>query len=293
MSERSDAREDAPTVKQLLQDATEVLEASAEASDNSGLDAEILLCWCLDCNRSWLYTWPERVLDESAVERFRALIERRRNGVPVAYLTGEREFWSLALKATPDTLIPRPATEALVEQALALPLPARARVLDLGTGTGAVALALAKERLGWEITAVDRVSEAVDLARDNARMLGLEQVAFLVSDWFEGLEEGDWDLIVSNPPYVAENDPHLERGDVRHEPRLALAAGVDGLDAIRAIIAEAGDWLAPEGWLALEHGYDQQLAVADCLRRAGFHDLKLVRDLAGQPRVVAGRGGGR
>ena len=277
------------TVREALQQAVNQLESSLFNSDTPRLDAELLLAHALGRSRTWLYTWSDKPLEQGELESFFALVERREAGEPVAYLVGEREFWSLPLKASPETLIPRPATETLVEQVLTLPMPQQAKVLDMGTGTGAIALALASERPDWEVVAVDCVPEAVELARENARALGLAGVSFQVSDWFADLEDGDWDLIVSNPPYIAEDDPHLEQGDVRHEPRSALSAGFDGLDAIRVIVAEAADWLAPDGWLVLEHGFDQQNAVADCMRRAGFHDLRLVRDLAEQPRVVAGR----
>ncbi|TDT38457.1 [protein release factor]-glutamine N5-methyltransferase [Halospina denitrificans] len=280
------------TIESLLADATESLEGSGTATPR--LDAELLLCHQLDCTRTRFMTWPEQKVSPEDSEAYRALVVKRCEGLPIAYITGESEFWSLPLATSPDTLIPRQDTETLVEQALLLPLPDDARVLDLGTGTGAVALALGSERYGWDVTGSDASPAAIALARRNGEALGLPGVTFVESDWFSDLEPGRWDLIVSNPPYVAEGDEHLEQGDLRFEPHSALVAGADGLDAIRLIAREAPAHINPWGWLLLEHGYEQAEAVVDLLGEAGFRDLFSRRDLTGRFRVTGGRwpGGG-
>ena len=280
------------TLESLLAQATESLENAATATPR--LDAELLLCHQLDCSRTRFMTWPQQKVRPEDAEAYRAMVARRCEGHPIAYITGECEFWSLPLATSPDALIPRQDTETLVEQALLLPLPEDARVLDLGTGTGAIALALGSERYGWDVTGSDAASAAVELARRNGRSLGLPGVTFVESDWFRDLGPGRWDLIVSNPPYVAEGDEHLEQGDLRFEPHAALVAGADGLDAIRLIAREAPDRINPWGWLLVEHGYEQAEAVVDLLGEAGFRDLFSRRDLTGHFRVTGGRwpGGG-
>ncbi|SEI67396.1 [protein release factor]-glutamine N5-methyltransferase [Azotobacter beijerinckii] len=221
--------------------------------------------------------------------RFAADLARRRAGEPVAYILGRQGFWSLDLEVAPATLIPRPDTELLVETALAL-LPATpAAVLDLGTGTGAIALALAAERPAWRLTGVDRVGEAVALAERNRRRLGLGNADFLQSDWFSALDGRRFDLIASNPPYIATDDPHLVLGDVRFEPASALVAGADGLDDIRRIVAAAPDHLAANGWLLLEHGFEQAGAVRALLAAGGFVEVHSRRDLGGHERISLGR----
>ncbi len=280
-------------VEEVLADAQVRLATRAGEPDNPRQEAELLLLHVLEKPRSWLFTWPDAELSDGILTVFHALLEKRLTGTPIAHLLGQAEFWSLPLEVTPETLIPRPDTETLVEQVLQLPLPEQASVLDLGTGTGAIALALASERPAWRVSASDSVPEAVALAQRNAHSLGLEQVRFFRSDWFRDLETVGWDLIVSNPPYVAEQDPHLSMGDVRHEPRSALTSGADGLDAIRHLVHTAPQWLNEEGWLALEHGYDQGGAVAQLMRDAGYESVTGVSDLAGQPRVTLGRTGRR
>ena len=280
------------TLENLLAQATESLENAATATPR--LDAELLLCHQLDCSRTRFMTWPQQKVRPEDAEAYRAMVARRCEGDPIAYITGECEFWSLPLATSPDALIPRQDTETLVEQALLLPLPEDARVLDLGTGTGAIALALGSERYAWDVTGSDASPTAVELARRNGRALGLPGVTFVESDWFRDLGPGRWDLIVSNPPYVAEGDEHLEQGDLRFEPHAALVAGADGLDAIRLIAREAPDRINPWGWLLVEHGYEQAEAVVDLLGEAGFRDLFSRRDLTGHFRVTGGRwpGGG-
>ena len=262
----------------------------APLHDTARLDAELLLAHVLDRPRAWLHAWPEKPLGKAAQERFRRLLERRLRGVPIAYLTGRCEFWSLPLEVNPATLIPRPETELLVEQALERIPEAETRdIADLGTGSGAVALAVARERPRCRMVATDRSEEALATARRNAAILGIEGIYFRYGDWYEALRGERFDLILSNPPYVAQDDPHLRQGDLRFEPRSALAAGPDGLDAIRTLISGAAAHLNPGGWLLLEHGFDQGEAVARLLRRSGYHELSRHDDLAGRHRVSAAR----
>ncbi|MDU9399830.1 peptide chain release factor N(5)-glutamine methyltransferase [Pseudomonas sp. zfem003] len=258
-------------------------------SPSPRLDAELLLAAALGKPRSFLHTWPERVVSGEAAERYASYLERRRQGEPVAYILGHQGFWSLDLEVAPHTLIPRPDTELLVETALALVTLPQARVLDLGTGTGAIALALACERLGWQVTGVDRISEAVALAERNRERLGLGNAAFRESHWFSALGAERYDLIVSNPPYIAAQDPHLAQGDVRFEPSSALVAGADGLDDIRLIVSQAPTHLNAGGRLLLEHGYDQAAAVRELLAREGFEAVESRRDLGGHERISLGR----
>ncbi|RLQ21397.1 peptide chain release factor N(5)-glutamine methyltransferase [Seongchinamella sediminis] len=252
-------------------------------------DAEILLCHCLGKPRSWLYTWPDAEVAGPALENYRALLARRQQGEPVAYLTGSREFWSLDLRVNPSTLIPRPDTETLVSWALQLPLAADAAVLDLGTGSGAIALALAQEKPRWQVTGVDCSQAAVELARQNAIANRLPAVEFQCADWFQGLAGRRFQLIVSNPPYVEADDPHLLQGDVRYEPRSALVAADKGLADLAHIVAHAPAHLAGEGWLLLEHGFAQGRQVRQLLLDRGFGEVQTRSDLAGQERISGGR----
>lgn len=253
------------------------------------LDAELLLAQALGKSRGYLHTWPERELEASQLERFQAALARRRSGEPVAYILGRQGFWSLDLDVASHTLIPRPDTELLVETGLAL-LPATPlQVLDLGTGTGAIALALACERPAWQVTGVDRVAEAVALAQGNGTRLQLANARFAESCWFSALAGQRFQLIVSNPPYIAAADPHLSQGDVRFEPSSALVAGVDGLDDIRVIIEQAPAHLLAGGWLLLEHGFDQAEAVRELLVQRGFATVDSRRDLGGHQRISLGQ----
>lgn len=258
------------------------------------LETEVLLAHVLQRPRSHLRAFPERALSPGEANGFLGLVERRRRGEPIAYLTGAREFWSLPLRVTPDTLIPRPETERLVELALEhLPGDDAAWVADLGTGAGPLALALAHERPAVHVVATDTSAAALEVARGNAARLGLGNVEFRRGDWCRALGPDErYAVMVSNPPYVPAGDPHLGRGDVRFEPRGALAAGPDGLDAIRRIAFAARHALAPGGWLLLEHGYDQAPAIRRLLMRCGYRAITTHEDLAAHPRVTQAQGAG-
>ncbi len=263
--------------------------AELPESPTARLDIELLLAAALGKNRSYLHTWPERIVTTEAAATFSEYLERRRSGEPVAYILGQQGFWKLDLEVAPHTLIPRPDTELLVETALER-LPATpAKVLDLGTGTGAIALALASERGGWQVTAVDRVAEAVALAERNRERLRLGNVRVLESHWYSALQGERFDMIISNPPYIRAADPHLVAGDVRFEPASALVAGDDGLDDLRTIIAQAPQHLASAGWLLLEHGYDQAAAVRELLAKHDFEQIESREDLGGHERITLGR----
>lgn len=258
-------------------------------SPSARLDTELLLAHALGKPRSYLRTWADREVEAEPTARFAASLARRRSGEPVAYILGRQGFWSLDLDVAPHTLIPRPDTELLVETALTLLPGSAARLLDLGTGTGAIALALASERPAWQVIGVDRVDEAVVLAESNRARLGLDNAAFKSSHWFEGVGGDHYQLIVSNPPYIASDDRHLDEGDVRFEPSSALVSGLDGLDDIRLIIEQAPEHLAAPGWLLLEHGFDQAETVRDLLTQRGFTEVHSRRDLANHERISLGR----
>lgn len=273
-------------IRQLLDAAV----ARLRESDSPHLDAEVLLCHTLGKSRAWLLTWPEHDVDRDTAGRFEALIARRAAGAPVAHLTGRREFWSLDLEVDATTLIPRPETELLVERALTeMPVDAALTVADLGTGSGAVALAIAAERPRCFVVAADIHYASLELARRNARRYALGNVGFVCGDWLAGFVPHSLDLVVANPPYVADADPHLTRGDVRFEPRRALAAGADGLDAIRSIAQSAGRVLRPAGTVLVEHGPDQGEAVRALFESLGLREIATCVDLAGRPRVTAAR----
>jgi release factor glutamine methyltransferase len=253
-------------------------------------EAKLLLTHVLGRDRVWLALHRDARLDPTQAHAFDALVRRRIEGEPIAYLIGRREFFGLDLSITPDVLIPRPETEILVELACRSLAPDReARVLDLGCGSGAVALAIAHERPRASVLGADVSPRATALARRNAERLGIANVAFVESDWFGSLPRERFDLVVANPPYIARDDPHLREGDLRFEPESALVSGTDGLDAARAIVATAPDFLGPEARLALEHGHDQASALRALLIGAGFRAVESLRDLAGIERVSSGR----
>jgi release factor glutamine methyltransferase len=249
----------------------------------------MLLAHVVEQPRAWLYAHGDDDVDGETATRFARLLERRAVGEPVAYLTGNRGFWRFDLRVTPDTLVPRPETELLVELALQrLPPEQPLRIADLGTGSGAIALALASERPRARVVASDASVAALAVARGNAVALGLANVEFREGDWLAPLHAERFDLIAANPPYVAVGDPHLEQGDLRFEPTAALSSGSDGLDAIRAIVRAAPSHLAPGGWLLLEHGSDQGTAVRDLLHHAGFSAVETAPDLERRDRVTLG-----
>lgn len=273
--------------------AASLAEARARLSESPspGIDAEVLLCHILGRDRSWLRAWPEAELAPARSARFHELINRRAGGEPIAYIVGRRAFHALELMVTPDVLIPRPETELLVDTALTA-LAARdadARVLDLGTGCGCIALAIAHGAPDARVTAIERSTAALAVARANAERLGLTRVVLREGDWLNGLGSQHFDIVVANPPYVPSNDPHLKRGDLRFEPHEALVAGSDGLDAIRDIAANVPTQLAPDGLLAVEHGYDQGNRVRELFTAEGLCDVETVLDLGGHPRVTHGR----
>jgi release factor glutamine methyltransferase len=258
-------------------------------ADGAALDAELLLAQVLGRTRAQLLALSGTALDAAQQAEYGALLARRATGEPLAYLRGQREFWSLPLAVTPAVLVPRPETEGLVEAALALPLPPDAAVADLGTGSGAIALALATERPDWQVTATDRSAAALAVARANARALGLAHVRFLEGDWLAPLAGQRFHLIASNPPYVDEHDPVLAQPPLRFEPHSALASGAAGMADIHIIATTALGCLEPGGWLLLEHGSGQGEAVGAMLVARGYTHVRCHSDLAGLPRVTQGR----
>ena len=268
---------------EALNDAVERL---GKASDSPKLDAELLLARALEVQRSYLFAHPEDEIDSAAAIRFESALKNRINGMPMAYIAGEKEFWSMPLVVSPATLIPRPDTELLVEQVLIrIPQRAKWKIADLGTGSGAIALAIAKERRLCHVTATDISEDALSVACENARLLALPNIEFSAGDWTTPIAGSVFDLVVSNPPYVATRDPHLAA--LQFEPTLALDAGKDGLDAIRRLAESVPDILRPGGSLLLEHGFEQAPIVSDILRRSGWCNIALVNDLEGRPRVTA------
>lgn len=274
------------TIKENLISSTSQLSL---VSDSAKLDSELLLAFTLSKPRSYLYAWEDKKLSDKEQSEFNCLLARRIKGEPIAHILGERGFWSLDLKVTADTLIPRPDTERLVELALdSIPQQANWKILDMGTGTGAIALSLAKERPGCFVTATDQSLAALDVAKQNAQRNKISNIEFLQSDWFAGLEGQKFDVIVSNPPYICDNDPHLQQGDVRFEPLSALTAGKDGLNALRTIIKNSQHYLNQGAVLLLEHGYDQADAVCNLLKQAHFSQVHTIKDYGDNPRVSIG-----
>ena len=272
------------TVSEALDWATEQL----RESDDARLDSQVLLAYALNVSRTWLFTWPDKALDGATLTAFNALIEERKSGTPIAYITGYRDFWSLRLKVTPDTLIPRADTELLVETALTLKnVEKPCDVIDLGTGTGAIALSLANECPSWRITATDINPETLAVAKENAQNLELT-VSFKESAWFDVINDR-FDLIISNPPYIESDDPHLQQGDLRFEPAGALASGKDGLDDIRLLVQHALKHLKKDGYLLLEHGYQQAEVIRSLMAKAGYIDIETHQDIEDRDRVTLGK----
>lgn len=276
------------TVESALKAAIVQLQEGENTSPS--IDAAVLLCHTLDKPRSYLLTWPEKHLTLEQEQHFNELLTRRLTGEPVAYIVGEREFWSLPLKVSPSTLIPRPDTERLVEVALDITFGKTGNILDLGTGTGAIALALASEMPNRNVTGIDLRPEAQQLASENAERLNITNTTFLNGSWFEPLSENSrFSLIVSNPPYIEKDDPHLSQGDVRFEPITALVAEEKGLADIKHIADNARHYLEADGWLAFEHGYDQGDAVREIMQALGYLDVMTEKDYGGNDRVTLGR----
>lgn len=275
------------TIEQVLLSAQNAL-ITATLTDSPKLDAELLLADALQRDRTYLFTWSDRTLSDSEQQAFAQRLQLRLDGQPVAHIIGHREFWGLTLKVTADTLIPRPDTETLIEAVLDLKLPQKADILDMGTGTGAIALAIKSERPQANVNALDLSLKALSVAKENAANHHLD-ITFHHSSWFENMSEQSFDCIVTNPPYIEECDPHLSQGDVRFEPITALTSGEDGLDDIRLIIRQAKSFLNPDGWLVIEHGYNQAQAVKTLFMENGYKDYQLKIDLGGNPRISYAR----
>ena len=258
--------------------------------DEAKLEAQLLLQHVLNVNRAWLIAHENDALQANQHAAFEALLNRRLNGEPIAYILGGRAFYGLDLLVTPDTLIPRPDTETLVEAALAkIPMAAHPSILDLGTGSGAIALAIAKNRPQASVIAVDASKAALAVAKKNAQNLSIDNVEFVLSNWFQHLNNQPFDVILSNPPYIEENDAHLSQGDLRFEPISALSSGEDGLNDIRQIIENSLVHLLPQGWLMLEHGFNQADKVADLMANTGFVSIETIKDFGGNNRVTIGK----
>lgn len=256
-------------------------------SDTARLDVAVLLAHALERDKTYLYTWPDRELTAAQQQVFESLLVQRQKGVPIAYLVGEKEFWSLPIKVSSDTLIPRPDTELLVQLGLELfDSDSPRTIADLGTGTGAIALALAHERSRWQVLGADISPQIVDLAEQNRVAFQLMNLRFVVSDWCSALPKQAFDLILGNPPYIAADDPHLLCGDVRFEPKTALVSVEDGLHDIKCIATQAKDHLKLQGFLLLEHGCQQAQAVREILSAAGYSNMKTFQDLAGLDRAT-------
>lgn len=260
----------------------------AKTSPSAALDAEVLLCHCLQKERSFLRAWPEYQPAPRPLQIFWRLIARRAAGEPIAYLTGHREFWSRDFIVTADVLIPRPDSELLIECCLErIPVDRPCKIADLGTGSGILAITLAAERHLADVLAIDQSLAALEIARLNGERLAHGNVRFRHGNWLEGLSETGFDLIVSNPPYIAADDPHLQQGDVRFEPVTALVSAEQGLLDITTIVAESRRHLINGGQLLIEHGYNQQPAVQAIFNRHGYHDIVTHPDLSGNPRVTS------
>ena len=274
-------------IQSVLRDAADIL---AAVSDSALLDAEVLLCLALNKQRSYLRAWPDRQVETEHLAAFGALLEQRRKGTPIAYITGNREFWSRDFLVTPDVLIPRPDTELLIELSLKLiPPDEPAKIIDLATGSGIIAITLAAERPHAQIIATDFSLAALHIAQLNADKHHINHIRFYQSDWFSEVPASKFNLIISNPPYIAKDDIHLQQGDVRFEPQTALCAADQGLRDIKIIADAARNYLEPRGHLLIEHGYDQQQQVQILFKNLRYDDVQTYTDLSGQPRVTYGQ----
>lgn len=272
-------------IQQALQQAT----AELTSSHSARLDAEVLLCHVLGCNSAHLMTWPEKELNSKQQKAFWQLTTQRAQGRPIAYLTGEREFWSLPFFVNEHTLIPRPETETLVEFILQqFDDKENLTLLDMGTGSGVIAITLAHEKPSWRVSACDISTQALAVAEKNS-LRHQARIQLTHSNWFENITARDFDIIVSNPPYIAPGDPHLTQGDVRFEPETALSAADKGMADIQNLCQQAPEYLKKNGWLIVEHGYNQQQAVAECFAQAGFDEITHRTDLSGHTRMTAGK----
>ncbi len=274
-------------IQTTLSTATKCLQPS---SDSAALDAEVLLCHVLDKPRSHLRAWPEKKLQSAEFTKFQQLLEQRQQGVPIAYITGHREFWSRDFKVCSDVLIPRPDTELLIELSLQLiDNKSKVRLLDLGTGSGIIAITLAAEKPSIEVIATDLSNKALNIAKQNAKTHHINNIHFIQSCWFDQVIQLKFDLVVSNPPYIEHNDPHLSQGDLRFEPESALVAADRGLKDINTICNHAYNYLTSDGTLLIEHGFDQQSAVQAIFKSFDYHNIKTHTDLSGNPRVTTGQ----
>lgn len=272
------------TIAEALQQASSQL----TESDSPKLDAELLLTHLLNKPRTHLFCWPDEMVPEKLLTKYRTAVDKRANGTPIAHLTGQREFWSRDFQITPDTLIPRPDTELLIELALKwLPIDKKCLVADLGTGSGAIGITAALEKPNIDVIATDTSEKALVIAQQNAKKLGAKNITFRLSHWLNSVSEKTFQLIISNPPYIAENDPHLQQGDVRFEPISALTSGAKGLDDIGAIAHQARQHLVKSGRLLLEHGYDQAENVQQILRINGYSNIQSHSDLSGHLRATS------
>lgn len=275
------------TIKDALQEGILTLKNTSETSI---IDCEALLCFVLKINRTHLYAYPEQKLTIEQKNNYQELINNRKLGIPIAYLTGYKEFWSLKLQVSNATLIPRADTELLVEKTLEkINNKRNAKILELGTGSGAIAIAIAKMRPDLQIIACDICDDALAIARNNAKLFAINNISFILSDWFTNITTNGFDAIISNPPYIAKNDPHLSQGDLRFEPRKALISGDDGLESLKHIIATSKSFLAKNGFIIVEHGYDQGDAINKLLKLHKFDEIVCWNDLSGNDRISCGK----
>lgn len=274
-----------PSYRELIEHGTQIL---YNASDSPRIDAEVLMQHAVDNSMAWLIAYGDSIAHSTHIKVFFDLIEQRRQGDPIAYIIGYKEFWSLKLSVNSNVLIPRADTETLVEQCLLrLPTKKTNHVLDLGTGSGAIALAIAKERPDSTVDATDSSAAALQIAQHNAKANSLENIRFTLSNWFDQLPQYQYDLIASNPPYVASNDSHLQLGDLRFEPANALISDLNGISDIRHIISNASSFLKTQGWLLIEHGYQQHEEVASIFSQCGFSNIDMALDINQLPRCTA------